>query len=367
MTGIAIIFSSAETANHLVAGVPAAARAAHRASLSGRGGARNLGVIVVPGGWTPSAWCEQELRRLAPDFRIQGTPERRHEDSQLLAVSGEAVIAATDFAQLVRNCRTRAAGDPSRPAPWDITVDSLSLKERLALLDRAGSAIIAATGKPTDGIVSRYVNRPISQAITRSALRFPGVQPIHATLAAALLGVIMAFCLISGGQTGLIAGALLFQAASIVDGVDGEIARATFRSSGTGAALDSITDAATNLAFIACVTLNLWYQGLDEPALAGAIGLAILITGLCMIGAAARARGGPFSFDIVKQAVNTRQSTLMQWLTWLTMRDFFAAAGAVLIVFDMAAVMLVLFTVAASIWLIVTLAVLAWPLLSAVR
>jgi len=43
-------------------------------------------------------------------------------------------------------------------------------------------------------------------------------------------------------------GALLFQAASMFDGVDGEIARATYRTSRSGAALDSAIDAATNFA-----------------------------------------------------------------------------------------------------------------------
>jgi CDP-L-myo-inositol myo-inositolphosphotransferase len=61
-------------------------------------------------------------------------------------------------------------------------------------------------------------------------------------------------------RRGLIAGGLLFMPL-VFDGVDGEIARATFRSSPAGAALDTGVDMATNLAFMLGVTINL---GLSE-------------------------------------------------------------------------------------------------------
>lgn len=137
-------------------------------------------------------------------------------------------------------------------------MDRLDPPHGIADLEGAVRRIVTATAKPGDGIVSRYVNRPISQTVSRFLLRWPAVRPIHATIVTGVLAIVMFLCLIAGGNAGLIAGALLFQAASIIDGVDGEIARATYRTSDFGAFADSLIDAVTNIAFIAGVVINLW-------------------------------------------------------------------------------------------------------------
>jgi CDP-L-myo-inositol myo-inositolphosphotransferase len=169
----------------------------------------------------------------------------------------------------------------------------------------------------------------------------------------------MAMCLFSGEPSGLVLGALLFQLASIIDGVDGEIARATFRTSRSGSMLDSLTDAATNLAFFAGVAGNLWLTGQYWPAAAGAAGLALLFFGLLVIGLRALASNRPFSFDGVKEHFGVRPSNLKQWLTWLTMRDFYAAAAALFVIVGLAAQMLVIFAVIAAGWLAISLVVLS--------
>lgn len=155
----------------------------------------------------------------------------------------------------------------------------------------AGRDVSAATGKGSDGIVSRYVNRPISRATSYQLLRLPGVPPLHASLGTALLGLMMAAALFFCGQTGLIAGALLFRAASIFDGVDGEIARATYRTSHEGATLDSVIEAATKLAFISGVSVNVALIGDTAGACAGGLALGTLATGLLLVGRHAKRHG----------------------------------------------------------------------------
>ncbi len=92
--------------------------------------------------------------------------------------------------------------------------------------------------KPRDGVVSRVLNRKISGALTRLIAPLP-VQPNHVTvfnlLLAGCAGVLMA----SGH---LLAGALAAQLYSIIDGVDGELARLKLRGSWFGAWLDNLTD-----------------------------------------------------------------------------------------------------------------------------
>ena len=177
-------------------------------------------------------------------------------------MSGEQLVAEFVAARTPPPLETGVAAGQARLGP----------ASSAALLSAATKRLIAATGKPGDGIVARLINRPISQAISGQLLRWPQIRPIHATSVTALLALAMAVCLLTGGQAGLIAGTLLFQAASIIDGVDGEIARATFRSSRRGAMLDSLVDAAANIGFIGGVVINLWIAGRYQVAMTGLAG-----------------------------------------------------------------------------------------------
>ncbi|MGB3737990.1 MAG: CDP-alcohol phosphatidyltransferase family protein, partial [Pontixanthobacter sp.] len=135
-----------------------------------------------------------------------------------------------------------------------------------------------------------------------------------------------------------------------VDGVDGEIARATFRSSAAGARLDSLVDAATNLSFLAGVSVNLWGQGEGAAAIAGAAGLMVLAAGTALLGLRARRDGGDFTFDAVKRVAQERRSPIVQVLIWMTMRDFYALAAAIAILAGLAVPFVMLFAGIAAGW-----------------
>lgn len=271
--------------------------------------------MAVPEPWAPGAWLTSEAARLAPGTVVHWV----------------------------------ALGDAPAGLP----------KFDGAALVGSARQIIRATAKPGDGIVARHINRPISQVCTAILLRlFPHMRPILATWGTALVAVAMIAALLTGTQTGLIAGALLFQAASIFDGVDGEISRATFRTSPQGAALDSLVDALTNLACVAGVAWNLHCQGQDHAALAGATGLVAMGLGLWLIGRRSRSNAEGMTFNAVKDRLNRNPSRIRQWLTWLTMRDFYALAGAVLIASGLADFALFAFAVVAVGWLVVVVAVL---------
>lgn len=162
----------------------------------------------------------------------------------------------------------------------------------------------------------------------------------------------MALCLLFGGANGLIAGAILFHAASVIDGVDGEIARATKRSSEFGAKLDTIIDGITNLAFLSLASLNLWLQGEIQAATYGATGLTLLAAGLTALGLRSLAMGGPFTFDVVKNNFHSRPSRITSVLAAITSRDVYAAIFALTFALGFAEWMLLIFVCAAGIWLI---------------
>ena len=361
ISSVIVLFPGAKVASFLVAGIPAAARALREVARSGA----QFCTIAVSGGWRPDRRTQGELQRMADGmpFDIADTSALPRSNQACLLLAGEALATSgTIRAALARGSWLRAPADRdvliAPPGQWHNLVRR-NESEALAGLRRAAEAIVAATGKPGDGIVSQLINRPVSQALSRIALRFPAVRPIHATAATALVAMFMLACLVAGGAPGLIAGALLFQASSILDGVDGEIARATFRTSDFGAMADSLIDAATNVAFIGGVVINLWIAGHTNAASAGAVGLACMAAGLFLIGLRAHLTHQQFTFNGVKDHFGQRPTRLKRWLTWLTMRDFYAFAGVLFVITGHAAQGLIAFAVVAVGWFVVVLTVLA--------
>ena len=105
-----------------------------------------------------------------------------------------------------------------------------------------------AVGKDTDGVVSRYLNRKISIRITNYILDHDlKVKPIHMTIISTLIGY-LSFPLYLFSYSLL--GGLLTQITSILDGVDGELARALGLNSSKGAFLDSFLDRTVDISIL---------------------------------------------------------------------------------------------------------------------
>ncbi|MBN2289552.1 MAG: NTP transferase domain-containing protein [Candidatus Glassbacteria bacterium] len=92
--------------------------------------------------------------------------------------------------------------------------------------------------KPRDGVVSRLFNRKVSGWITRRICRLP-VKPDQVTVFNVLLAGLAAWLMATGH---LLSGAVAAQLYSIVDGVDGELARLKNMGSWAGGWLDNICD-----------------------------------------------------------------------------------------------------------------------------
>ncbi|WP_297523314.1 bifunctional L-myo-inositol-1-phosphate cytidylyltransferase/CDP-L-myo-inositol myo-inositolphosphotransferase, partial [Thermococcus sp.] len=140
-------------------------------------------------------------------------------------------------------------------------VDSLAWTDVDTLEDvkRAGKMLVKTAVKGTgDGFVSRHLNRKISTEI--SSLLVERVSPNAMTAFTFLLGLLSAILTL---VSPLLAG-ILYQVSSILDGVDGELARAQMRASKLGGYVDSLLDRYVDgsfLAFLAYSTLRepLWY------------------------------------------------------------------------------------------------------------
>ena len=89
-----------------------------------------------------------------------------------------------------------------------------------------------------DGIVSRHLNRPLSRPIARAFARTP-VTPNMVTAFTLLLSMAATLLIATGFQ---IIGGIGIQVVSVVDGVDGELARLTNKSSRFGGIFDAVSD-----------------------------------------------------------------------------------------------------------------------------
>ncbi len=110
--------------------------------------------------------------------------------------------------------------------------------------------------KPGDGPVSRYMNRPISTRISVWLfLRGISISP-NLISAVSFLTCVGGAALVALGRA-LIGGALI-QLSSILDGVDGEVARLFQRASRFGKVFDALLDRYADLAVVAAFGLAMW-------------------------------------------------------------------------------------------------------------
>lgn len=138
-------------------------------------------------------------------------------------------------------------------------------------------------GKPTDGPVSRYINRRISSRITAFLIRhFASITPNQLTILVTIIGIIPSLLYILRDPILAAVAGVIVQLDSILDGVDGEFARATGRTSPYGAFLDAILDRVVDVSILGSIGYALI---LVMPHLAPALYLLSLaaVTGAVLV------------------------------------------------------------------------------------
>ncbi|MCD6421537.1 MAG: NTP transferase domain-containing protein [Thaumarchaeota archaeon] len=120
--------------------------------------------------------------------------------------------------------------------------------------------------RPSDGWISRYLNRSISSTISIALYkRRIYVNPNLISLFSFLVSLVGAVLL---GLHNLLLGGILVQASSIIDGMDGELARLFKKVSRFGAVLDSFLDRLADLAIIGGMVFAIWPLGLVQASAA---------------------------------------------------------------------------------------------------
>jgi len=108
--------------------------------------------------------------------------------------------------------------------------------------------------KPTDGPVSKLLNRKFSTRISPFLIRFDFLTPNAVSLVIATLGVFASILFLLGKGA---LGGILTQFVSILDGCDGEIAKVKSIKSRFGALLDSLLDRYVDGLIVCAISLSL--------------------------------------------------------------------------------------------------------------
>lgn len=126
---------------------------------------------------------------------------------------------------------------------------------------RAETALLKnIRGKDRDGPVARYLNRPLSARLSKR-LAYTSLTPNQISLLSFALSVIGAGLMLIPYYWSLALGGLLAQAASVMDGCDGEIARLKQQESDYGGWLDAVLDRYSDAFLLAAMSLHAWQTG----------------------------------------------------------------------------------------------------------
>ncbi|RIL00821.1 MAG: hypothetical protein DCC71_18530 [Proteobacteria bacterium] len=222
-----------------------------RVQSVGRGLAVSDGVLIGLAVATP-AWARAaDARRDAED-----------DDAPLYATPDPG--AARAFQGAVQSLLAR---EPI--ATWAVAERWQSVR-RSEDVPRARREVLAGAVRVGDGVVARYLNRPISLRITERLITRP-VKPWQVSVTTFVMTLLAGLSFAVGHAT---TGGLLAQCASVLDGVDGELARVRYQDSAFGGLYDALLDRVGEAAVIGGMTLYAWLAGAGASAVA--LGFAAL-------------------------------------------------------------------------------------------
>lgn len=115
-----------------------------------------------------------------------------------------------------------------------------------------------------DGVIAHHLNRPLSSRITERLLS-RDVKPWQISLASFLTTIAAGFSFAFGHAT---TGGLIAQFSSVLDGVDGEIARVRYQDSPFGGVYDALLDRVADASLLGGMTVYAWLMGAGSSAVA---------------------------------------------------------------------------------------------------
>ncbi|MCE9624867.1 MAG: CDP-alcohol phosphatidyltransferase family protein [Deltaproteobacteria bacterium] len=185
----------------------------------------------------------------------------------------------------------------------------------------------------TEAWIARNVNKRVSLPISILLAR-ANIAPNHITFFNLLLGIAAGVIAAFGGYPSLLAAGFLFQAVSIIDGCDGEVAKLNQKATRFGAWFDTVGDNLSFVAFITGVTFGLYHEThavwILHLAKVSLLSFAVLLS--IMINYLIQQKGSSASLVTYEKEVVTSQAKKQNPLVakalhygkFLVKKDFFA-------------------------------------------
>jgi len=199
----------------------------------------------------------------------------------------------------------------------------------------ARSRLFKWLSKDSDGFISKKLNRPVSSIFSKFFADYP-LPPLYFSAATAFFALLMTYVLIGGGETGILWGCILFHVTSVVDGIDGEIARAKFQASEKGAKIDTTVDMITNVLFMGTMSYALWSTYGNSYLILGIYIVVLAMIGVSLMTLLVYFGPGGGDFDILAGIIKKRFEgkprllKIFNFSNYCLKRDFFAFLFAVL-------------------------------------
>lgn len=281
-----------------VAGIPIERRIALAAERAGFGG-----IVSAAAGGAAAAPAPRRIVALGGHVLPQPAWLRAllamPLEPETLYVDGAVAVIHTQHPARVLDAASRCGGAEDLVGALDgaVAVErrSLDASGRFPLegpgdVPAAEAWLLRSLIKPSEGFMSRHVERRLSLAVTRR-LAATGVTPNAMTVVSVAIGLAGAPFFLSAAPVLQVLGALLFLAHSVLDGCDGELARLKFQESRAGAILDFWGDNFVHVAVFACMAVG-WSldTGRAWPLVLGGVTIASAVATATL--AASRFIGG---------------------------------------------------------------------------
>jgi 1L-myo-inositol 1-phosphate cytidylyltransferase / CDP-L-myo-inositol myo-inositolphosphotransferase len=140
----------------------------------------------------------------------------------------------------------------------------------------------SSLGKREDGLVSRRLNRPVSTRLSMALSTWHPPPDLLSVFGFAAALVAAVACASAVGWARAVLAGVLIQAASVLDGVDGETARLQGRAGPWGALLDGVLDRIGDSAIVAGLSIWTLRTGVSPEAAIGLGSAALIASSLSM-------------------------------------------------------------------------------------
>jgi len=233
----------------------------------------------------------------------------------VLLINGAVFVESADIQRVIEERGQLFSADDARLPVAMTAGDSVPVRAgKVAVLVTDATSVREAEHRlwvslatSADGIVDRFVNRPLGRYLSKILVHTP-FSPNQVSVVSTLVGILSGW-FFAGGY--FILGALLLQLSAIIDCVDGDLARVLYKESRLGKWLDLVGDQFVHIAVFAGIGFGLASSDPASPALALGISavLGVIISFAAIVRLMQRKNGG-------------RSSVLAKLIDAATNRDF---------------------------------------------